>query len=47
MVYFLIIAKVYKSPMTQILKKYKFPYHNYKIGFYGYNIKNINVREKY
>ena len=40
-------AKVYKGPMTQILKKYKFPYHEYKIGFYGYKVKNINVREKY
>lgn len=40
-------AKVYKAPITNILKKHKFPYHNFKIGFYGYKVKNINVREKY
>ena len=29
-------AKIYKAPITKILKRYTFPYHNYKIGFYGY-----------
>jgi asparagine synthase (glutamine-hydrolysing) len=29
-------SKVYKAPITHILKKYSFPYHDFKIGFYGY-----------
>ena len=29
-------GKTYKAPITKIFQKYSFPYHEYKIGFYGY-----------
>ena len=29
-------SKVYKAPITYMLEKYSFPYHDHKIGFYGY-----------
>ena len=32
-------ASIYKAPITKMLQKYDFPYHNYKIGFYGYETK--------
>ena len=29
-------SQVYKAPITFMLEKYSFPYHDQKIGFYGY-----------
>ena len=34
-------GKIYKAPITKIFQKYSFPYHDYKIGFYGYKNKKI------